>query len=90
MAAVLLNTIQAAERCNLSPRTFEKYRVTGGGPHYIRLGSAVRYRLEDLEAWIAANRRRTTSDDHAIPGAGEARQGVEDAPPAHPRRPGER
>jgi hypothetical protein len=28
----------------------------------VRLGGAVRYRLEDLEAWIAANRRRSTSD----------------------------
>jgi hypothetical protein len=46
MVSVLLNTRQAAERCNLSPRTLEKRRVTGGGPLYIRLGSAVRYRLE--------------------------------------------
>jgi predicted DNA-binding transcriptional regulator AlpA len=61
--SVLLNTHQAAERCSLSPRTLEKHRVAGGGPHFIRLGSAVRYRLEDLDAWIAANRRRSTSDD---------------------------
>jgi predicted DNA-binding transcriptional regulator AlpA len=90
MAAVLLNTNQAAERCNLSPRTFEKYRVTGGGPPYIRLGSAVRYRLEDLDAWIAANRRRTTSDDPSIPRPDEPRQEVEEPPPAHHPRSGER
>ena len=65
---VLLNTRQAAERCNLSPRTLEKYRVTGGGPPFIRLGSAVRYRIEDLDSWIAANRRRSTSDDLAVGG----------------------
>ncbi len=59
----LLNTRQAAERCNLSPRTLEKYRVTGGGPLFIRLGSAVRYRFEDLDSWIAAGRRTSTSDD---------------------------
>lgn len=59
----LLTTNQAAERCNLSRRTLEKLRLTGGGPIYIRLGGAVRYRAEDLDAWIAANRRRSTSDD---------------------------
>ncbi len=58
----LLNTRQAAERCNLSARTLEKYRVVGGGPHFIRLGRAVRYQLADLDHWIAAGRRRTTSD----------------------------
>ena len=37
-------------------------RVIGGGPHFVRLGRAVLYRLEDLETWIASNRRRTTSE----------------------------
>ena len=59
----LLNTKQAAERCCLSKRTLDKYRCTGGGPLYIQLGQAVRYRPEDLDAWIAAHRRRNTSDD---------------------------
>jgi predicted DNA-binding transcriptional regulator AlpA len=62
MERLVLNTRQAAERCGLSPRTLEKRRVVGGGPQFVRLGGAVRYRLEDLEAWIAANRRRSTSD----------------------------
>jgi hypothetical protein len=65
---ILLNTRQAAERCCLSPRTLEKRRVTGGGPLFIRLGGAVRYRLEDLDSWIAANRRRSTSDDLPLRG----------------------
>jgi len=63
---VLLNTRQAAERCNLSSRTLEKYRVTGGGPLFIRLGRAVRYQLDDLESWITAHRRRSTSDDPIV------------------------
>lgn len=60
---VLLTTRQAAERCNLSPRTLEKLRVSGGGPHYLRLAGSVRYQVEDLDSWIASSRRRTTSDD---------------------------
>jgi predicted DNA-binding transcriptional regulator AlpA len=63
----LLNTRQAAERCSLSPRTLEKLRITGGGPPFIRLGGAVRYQPEDLDAWIASNRRRSTSDDQTLP-----------------------
>lgn len=66
--SVLLNTRQAAERCSLSPRTLAKRRVTGGGPAFIRLGSAVRYLAEDLDSWIAANRRRSTSDDPSLRG----------------------
>jgi hypothetical protein len=57
---ILLNTSQAAERCSLSPRTLEGLRSHGGGPPFIRLGSAVRYRLEDLDAWIAGNRQPPT------------------------------
>jgi len=62
----LLNTEQAAVHCCLSKRTLEKYRCIGGGPLYIQLGKAVRYRHEDLEAWIASRRRRSTSDDLPI------------------------
>jgi predicted DNA-binding transcriptional regulator AlpA len=57
----LLDTRQAAERCKLSPRTLEKRRRLGGGPAFVRLGRAVRYRVEDLEAWILANRRGFTA-----------------------------
>lgn len=63
----LFTTRQSAERCNLSPRTLEKLRLTGGGPLYIRLGGAVRYRETDLDAWIAGNRRRSTSDVPTTP-----------------------
>lgn len=67
----LLTTTQAAERCNLSRRTLEKFRHTGGGPRYTRLGRAVRYRAQDLDAWVAENYRRSTSDN---PGASTRRR----------------
>jgi hypothetical protein len=73
----LFTTRQAAERCNLSPRTLEKLRLTGRGPVYVRLGGAVRYPQADLDAWIAGNRRRSTSD-------------VPTAPPPSPPSPGRR
>jgi predicted DNA-binding transcriptional regulator AlpA len=57
-----LRTPEAAAYCGSSASTFEKLRLTGGGPAYAKLGRRVVYRIEDLDAWLAANRRRSTSD----------------------------
>ena len=59
----LLNTEQAAKRFGLSPRTLERYRVTGEGPEYVKMGHAVRYSLSALRRWIKGRTRRSTSDD---------------------------
>lgn len=38
-------------------------RLTGNGPVYSKAGpKIVVYRIEDLEVWLDANRRRSTSD----------------------------
>ena len=55
-------TREAAEYCGSAASTFEKLRLTGGGPIYSKLGKRVVYRIEDLDAWLNANRRRSTSD----------------------------
>jgi predicted DNA-binding transcriptional regulator AlpA len=40
---------------NIAPRTAERWRVTGDGPKWVRLGlRKVGYRLSDCEAWAAA------------------------------------
>ncbi|RVE97202.1 DNA-binding protein [Sinorhizobium meliloti] len=57
----LLRTEQAAEYLGLGVSTLEKYRLTGGGPRYSKLGRSVRYSSTDLDDWISANRRRSTS-----------------------------
>ena len=59
----MLRTAEAAEYCGSSASTFEKLRLTGGGPVYSKLGRRVVYRVEDLDAWLEANRRRSTSQD---------------------------
>ncbi|MCB1509261.1 MAG: helix-turn-helix domain-containing protein [Hyphomicrobiaceae bacterium] len=52
----LLTTTEAADVLRLSNRTLERYRVTGGGPRYIKLGPGKRarvvYRQADLETWL--------------------------------------
>jgi predicted DNA-binding transcriptional regulator AlpA len=63
----MLRTPEAAAYCGSSASTFEKLRLSGGGPGYVKMGRRVVYDPTDLDAWLAANRRVSTSD----PGAGE-------------------
>jgi excisionase family DNA binding protein len=58
----LLSQRDAAALLGLSPRTLERYRVTGQGCRYTKLGRRVLYRADDLEAWIASRVRTSTSD----------------------------
>lgn len=65
MADDLLNQKQLAQRWTLSERTLERWRSTGEGPVYVKLGYAVRYRLADIEAFEQAGtqNRQTNCDD---------------------------
>ena len=61
-----LRTPEAAAYVGLSPSTLEKLRVFGGGPEYEKAGPrVVVYSIEALEGWLAARRRRSTSDADA-------------------------
>ena len=57
-----LRTPEAATYIGLSKSTLEKLRVTGGGPDDAALGRVVVYRIEDLDAWVAANKYNSTSE----------------------------
>ncbi len=53
----------AAAYIGLSASLLAKMRVYGGGPVYSKAGPrVVIYNVEDLDAWLAARRRRSTSD----------------------------
>ena len=56
------STREAAAWLGLSPRTLDRYHVSGDGPAFHRFGSRVRYLAADLEAWASA-RRLSTPDD---------------------------
>jgi len=61
--ARLLTPIQVAELTGLAVGTLAKLRLRGEGSRYLKLGASVRYREDDVEAWLAAlPRRRSTSD----------------------------
>jgi hypothetical protein len=55
------DTKGAAERIGLSPKTLENRRSIGGGPPYFKLGGRVVYDDCDVDAWMQANRRTSTS-----------------------------
>lgn len=58
-----LRTRAAAEFLGVAARTLEDLRLRGGGPTYSTpRARIVLYDVHDLEAWIAAGRRRSTSD----------------------------
>lgn len=59
-----LRTDDAAAYCGLSPRTLERLRLDGDGPAYCRPAGRrfVVYSMADLDEWLSAGRRRSTSD----------------------------
>jgi predicted DNA-binding transcriptional regulator AlpA len=58
----LLSAREAAALLHLSERTLERFRVSGAGPKFVRLGRSIRYRLTDIEAFIAARIVGSTSE----------------------------
>lgn len=57
----MVKTELAAILTGLSASTLNKLRVSGGGPAYIKLGRSVFYRRADIDVWLNAARRRSTS-----------------------------
>jgi excisionase family DNA binding protein len=51
----LLTTDDAAALLGVPSRTVEDWRLRRMGPPYVRLGRHVRYRREDLVAWLEEN-----------------------------------
>lgn len=60
-----LRTAAAAVYCGSAKSTFDKYRLTGAGPTYMKVGRTVVYDIDDLDAWMATHRRTSTSDTGA-------------------------
>lgn len=56
-----LSPKQAADRLRLSAKTLEKWRSQGSGPRFLKFGTRVRYRADDLDAWAEENARFSTS-----------------------------
>lgn len=67
-----LTQSEVARRYKLSERTVERWRSTGDGPPFVRVGlRRVLYRLADCEAWLTG---RTHADRAAELARGRKRQ----------------
>jgi predicted DNA-binding transcriptional regulator AlpA len=58
-----MTTEQVASWTGLSARYFEKLRQVGGGPAAVRVSPrAVRYDVDDVEAWMESRKVMSTSE----------------------------
>jgi predicted DNA-binding transcriptional regulator AlpA len=58
----VLRTSGAAAKTGLSVSTLNKLRCSGGGPAFLKLGRAVRYKPADLKDWLDSRRVMSTSE----------------------------
>ena len=72
----LLDEKQAAALLRVTTKALQGWRYRGGGPPFVKAGRCVRYRLEDLQAFVLAALRSSTSD----PGS------TTSPPPVHSRK----
>lgn len=49
--AICINQMELAVRWRISHRTLERWRWTGEGPKYLKVGGRVVYRVADIEAY---------------------------------------
>jgi predicted DNA-binding transcriptional regulator AlpA len=61
----LLNPAEAGDYLGFTEGWLAKLRMKGDGPKFIKLGRKVRYARSDLDAWVAANRTASTSEQRA-------------------------
>lgn len=60
-----LRQAEVAQRWSISPRTLERWRWTGQGPRFMKVGGRVVYRAEDIEAYEAEQLRSSTLQPEA-------------------------
>ena len=67
--APLLQSAAVATLLGMRPQTLRKWRLSGRGPPYIRLGGPmgrVLYRRADLDAWLIARTFRSTAAEAVV------------------------
>lgn len=52
-APLLLRETDAATYLELAPKTLARWRWAGKGPAFYKLGSAVRYSVDDLDSFVS-------------------------------------
>lgn len=61
-SSMFLNAKQASQLLGLSPSTLAKWRLSGTGPRYSKLGRRVVYQRGEIESWMAKHTHESTSE----------------------------
>ena len=69
----LLTDEQVAELSGVKPKTLANWRCKGVGPKFVKVGATIRYRPEDLQAFIASRVFQSTTE-YAVHRAGQRGQ----------------
>ena len=59
---VLLTEDEVAALLQVTVKAVQGWRYRGGGPRFVKVGRCVRYRREDLQGFVQAALRTSTSD----------------------------
>lgn len=62
MLEQLYNEKETAKLLSLSVKTLQRYRYTGGGPIYVKLGKSVRYKESDIAKYVSVRTRNITNE----------------------------
>jgi predicted DNA-binding transcriptional regulator AlpA len=57
----LISEQEVSTEFGIPVKTLQKWRCAGGGPPFAKLGRSVRYRPADIETFIEAHLRTSTS-----------------------------
>jgi excisionase family DNA binding protein len=58
----LFAVTELAKRLGVSESTLNKWRLTGVGPRFVKIGRLVKYRGSDVSEWLERQVRISTSD----------------------------
>ena len=59
-----MTTAELAAYLKVEPKTLTNWRYSGRGPAYVKDGGMVRYRREDIDAWIRDHTVHPWADEH--------------------------
>ena len=63
---------ELAERWRISEATLKRWRTESNGPLFLKLGNQVRYRVQDVEAFVEVALRGSTKTDGGVEQAATA------------------
>lgn len=62
MMTELITTTELERQTGIDANTWAKRRLSGDTPQYLKIGRSVRYRWSDVEDWLRAQARTSTSE----------------------------